>query len=96
MFGGYGIPTYFKPTNTLRQLLIHSKDSMGKDKVVGPVYKISCEEWEASYIGETESSLSAGFDEHSLTTSEVSEHLHNRKPQSYHHVGEHGNIISRE
>ena len=52
---------------------------MGKDKVVGPVYKISCEECEATYVGETERSLKARFGEHripSSTTSEVSKHIH--------------------
>ena len=90
-FGGYGIPTYFKPTNTLHQLLVHPKDPVGKDKVVGPVYKISCEECEATYVGETERSLKARFGEHrrpSSTTSEVSiTHTH-RQPRPYHHVGE--------
>ena len=52
-FGGYGIPTYFKPTNTLRHLFVHPKDPVGNDKVGSPVYKISCEECEATNVGET-------------------------------------------
>ena len=32
-FGGYGIPTYFKPTNTLRQLLVHPKNQWGRTKL---------------------------------------------------------------
>ena len=71
-FGGYGIPTYFKPTNTLRQLLVHPKDPVGKDKVVGLVYKISCEECEATYVGETERSLKARFGEHKRPSSTTS------------------------
>ena len=39
-FGKYGIPIYFKPTNTLRQLLVKPKDPVNKENVVGPVYKI--------------------------------------------------------
>ena len=69
--------------NTLRQLLVHPKDPVGKDKVVGPVYKISCEECEATYVGETECSLKARFGEHrrpSSTTSEVSKHIHINSP----------------
>ena len=58
-FGGYGIRAYFKPTNTLRQLLVHPKDPVGKDKVVGPVYKISYEECEATHVGETKCALKA-------------------------------------
>ena len=78
-FGAFGTPTYFKPTNTLRQFLVHPKDPVGKDKVVGSVYYIKCEDCEASYVGETERSLKARFGEHrrpSSTTSEVSKHLH--------------------
>ena len=83
IFGGFGVPAYFKPSNTLRQLLVHPKDPVGKDKVVGPVYKISCEDCEATYVGETERSLKARFGEHrrpSSTTSEVSRHIHSDNP----------------
>ena len=82
-FRGYGIPTYFKPTNTLRQLLVHPKDPAEKDKVVGPVYKISCEDCEATYVGKTKRSLKARFGEHrrpSSTTSEVSKYIHTDSP----------------
>ena len=37
VFGKYGIPTYFKPTNTLPQLFVKPKDSVSKENVVGPV-----------------------------------------------------------
>ena len=40
----------FKPLNNLRQLLVHPNDPVRKDKVVGPVYKISCEECKATYV----------------------------------------------
>ena len=39
IFGGFGVPTYFKSSNTLGQLLVHPKGPVGKDKVVGPAYK---------------------------------------------------------
>ena len=63
------------------------KDPIEKEKVVGPVYKITCEEYEASYVGETERSLKARFSEHrrpSSVNSEVSKHIHTDKP--YHGV----------
>ena len=41
-------------TNTLRQLLVKPKDPVGKANVVGPEYKIKCEECDAVYVGETE------------------------------------------
>ena len=64
-------------------ILVRPKDKILKDRVVGPVYHISCEDCEASYIGETERSLKARFQEHrrpSSSTSEVSKHLHTEQP----------------
>ena len=84
VYGKYGIPTYFKKTNTLRQLLVKPKDPLSKENVVGPVYKIKCEEYDAVYVGKTERSLKARFSEHrrpSSTTSEVSKHIHVDHPQ---------------
>ena len=83
IFGKYGIPTYFKPTNTLRQLLVKPKDPVSKENVVGPVYKIKCEKCEAMYVGETERSLKARFSEHrrpSSSNSEVAKHIHVEQP----------------
>ena len=57
---------------------------MSKENVVGPVYKIKCEECNAVYVGETERSLKARFSEHrrpSSTTSEVFKHIHVDHPQ---------------
>ena len=84
VLGKYSIPTYFKPTNTLRQLLVKPKDPVDKENVVGPVYKIKCEECEATHAGETERSLKARFSEHrrpSSTTSEVAKHIHTDQPE---------------
>ena len=84
VFGNYGIPTYFKPTSTLRQLLVKPKDPVSKENVMGPVYKIKWEECNAVYVGETERSLKVRFSEHqwpSSTTSEVSKHIHVDHPQ---------------
>ena len=43
VFGKYGIPTYFKPTNTCRQLLVKPKDPTSKENMVIPVHKINVE-----------------------------------------------------
>ena len=60
------------------------KDPVSKENVVGPVYKIKCEECEAMYVGEMERSLKSRFNEHrrpSSTTSEVSKHIHIEYPE---------------
>ena len=52
--------------------------------MVGPVYKIKCEECEATHVGEMERSLNSRFNEHrrpSSTTSEVSKHIHIEHPE---------------
>ena len=74
------IPTYFKPTNTLRQLLVKPKNHVDKENVVGPVYKIKCEECEATYVGETERSLNL-MNIISSTTSEVGKHVPTDQPE---------------
>ncbi len=79
LFKRYEVHMYFKPTNTLRQLLVRPKDKLTKERVVCPVYQISCKTYPATYIGETERSLKQCFLEHrrpSSVTSEVSCHIH--------------------
>ena len=83
VFNQCGVPLFFKPSNTLRQLLVRAKDKIQKEKMVGPVYRIQCDTCEASYVGETETSLKARFSEHgrsSATTSEVSRHINFDRP----------------
>jgi len=75
----YNVQAFFKPVNTLRQFLVRPKDPIDKQRVIGPVYQIKCNDCDASYVGETERSLKARFMEHrrpSSTGSEVSGHLH--------------------
>ena len=83
----------FKPTQTLKQLLVSPKDKTEKKDVVGPVYLIPCQgqttrgQCPESYIGETERLLNTRFNEHkrrSNTSSEVSQHLYIDSPG--HHV----------
>ena len=84
VLGKYSIPTYFKPMNTLRQLLVKPKDPVDKENVVGLVYKIKCEECEAMYVGDTERSLQSRLNEHrrpSSTSSEVAKHIHTDQPE---------------
>ena len=51
VFRSFDIPAYFKPNNTLRQLLVHPKDSVEKGKVVGPIHHISYDDCGATLCG---------------------------------------------
>ena len=55
---------YFKPTNMLRQILVWLKDKVIKERVVCPVYHISCDSCDESYIGEMGKSLKSRLMEH--------------------------------
>ncbi len=61
VFKDYDVPAYFKPSNTIKQLLVWPKDKILNEQVVGPVYHIPCDTCESSYIGETERSLKSRF-----------------------------------
>ncbi|XP_072017038.1 uncharacterized protein [Amphiura filiformis] len=104
IYSSYGIRVCFKPTRTLRQLLVAPKDKTGKKDVTGPVYQIPCQgqttrgPCSESYIGQTGRSLKTRFLEHrhpSSTSSEVSQHIHIESPG--HHVDlEKVQILDRE
>ena len=52
VFEQYDVLTYFKPMNTLCQLLVTQKDKILNERVAGPVNLIPCGSCDASYIGE--------------------------------------------
>ncbi|KAI8496553.1 hypothetical protein Bbelb_258520 [Branchiostoma belcheri] len=89
IFGTHGVKTCFKPTRTLRQLLVAPKDRTPKEQKCGVIYHIRCAGQNIrgpcpeTYIGETERSLKTRFLEHrrpSSNTSEVSQHIHIESP----------------
>ena len=78
LFKTYDIPAYFKPVNTLRQLLVHPNNIVDMQKMVEPMYHIQCDDdWEALYVEERERSMKAYFHKHrrqSSVNSDVSHH----------------------
>ena len=71
------------PPIHFRQILVWPNDQVIKKKVVCPVYHISCDNCNDSYIGETGRSLKARFMEHrrpSSVNSEVSKHINCDQP----------------
>ena len=69
VMNGKGLKVYFKSINTHRQILVWPKDKVIKERVICPVYHISCDNCDNSYIGETGRSLKARFMEHRISSS---------------------------
>jgi hypothetical protein len=74
------IPVQFKPSNTLRQKLVHPKDKTPRHKQSNVVYAVQCqEECKELYIGETKQPLHRRMAQHRRATSSGQDsavHLH--------------------
>ena len=60
----YGVSTVMKPSNTVRQALVHPKDKISKEKTSGVIYRIPCDNCSEKYIGETGREYGARKKEH--------------------------------
>ncbi|XP_071494151.1 uncharacterized protein [Diadema antillarum] len=71
IFSFYRIPVYFKPTNTLRQRLVHPKDKIPKHKRNNVIYRIKCQgkDCKENYIGETKQPLHKHLYQHRRSSS---------------------------
>ena len=67
------VATVVKPQTTLRQVLVHRKDKVEKQKKAGVVYKIPCIQREKPYIGETGRRLGTRITEHRKEAEKISE-----------------------
>ena len=77
-----GVKTSFRPTNTLRNMLVHPKDPMPTEKKSGVVYCIPCGSCPQTYIGQAGRTLEQRLKEHekavrdeNITTSALAEHV---------------------
>ena len=65
---------------TLRQVLVHPKDTVDKQKKARVVYKIPCNQYEKVYIGETGRQLGTKITEHrrkqKISLTEISQDPH--------------------
>ena len=73
----HGVNTFFKPINTLREILVHPKDKTPNCRKCGVIYSVKCEECSKQYIGETARTLETRLKEH------------NRKVGNLTAIGEH-------
>ncbi|TWW81402.1 hypothetical protein D4764_01G0012170 [Takifugu flavidus] len=76
----HNIPVHFKPSNTLRQRLVHPKDKTPRPKQSNVVYAVQCQEkCKELYIGETKQPLHRRMAQHRRATSSGQDsavHLH--------------------
>ena len=80
IYKDYNISTHFKPTNTIRQVLVHPKDKQPKGHQSGIVYGVQCADnynCTDCYIGETSQPLRKRFQQHTSgsSVSAVFDHL---------------------
>ena len=61
-----------KTQTNLRQVLVHLKDKVEKQKKAGVVYKIPCRQCEKVYIGETGRQLGPRITEHRNEAEKIS------------------------
>ena len=73
MFTKHSVATVVKPQTTLRQVLVHPKDKVEKQKKAGVVYKSPCSQCEKVYIGETGRQLGTRIAEHRKEAEKISE-----------------------
>ena len=64
VFKNHGIPSFQKPFNTIRNLLVRPKDKNDPKKTCGIIYNISCPSCKETYIGETGRNLETRLKEH--------------------------------
>ena len=74
-----GVTTHIRPFNTIRGRLVHPKDKLDRLDQAGVVYRIACNDCDATYVGETERKLNTRFKEHHRSSSPVGQHMEDRR-----------------
>ena len=99
--GRYGIQTYFKGSNTIRNLLVFPKD---KDPVVnqsGTIYWLQCGDLacDDEYIGETSRTFGERYKEHLKDPSPIHQHSnhtgHTASHNNFQILGREGHSLAR-
>ena len=70
-----GVAAHAKPHTTTRSIIVAPKDKDHPQDKCGVVYQLTCQDCEASYIGETERALKQRLKEHLKDSSPVGHHM---------------------
>ena len=99
ILGTTGVKVAMKPQRTLKQVLVRPKDKVTDGEKSGVVYRINCNECDASYIGQTGRNFRVRLGEHKRATrngkieeSGVAEHVH----KTGHNIDWEANIIDQD
>ena len=76
-----GVAAHAKPHTTIRSIIVAPKDKDHPQDKCGVVCQLTCQDSEASYIGETERYLKQGLKEHPKDSSPVGHHMGYNKPK---------------
>ena len=69
------VAAHAKPHTTIRSILVAPKDNDHPQDKCGVVYQLTHQDWEASYIGDTERALKQRLKEHLKDSSPVGHHM---------------------
>ena len=94
VFNAKGISTSIKSRVSLREILVKPKDQLEKEKQVGLLYHIPCAgansiPCSGTYVGETERTVSARFQEHTSTSTNALGHYKSAMLQHARESGHH-------
>ena len=96
IYRAHGVNFYYKPMNSIRNILVHPKDPTPNSKKCGVIYHIKCQDCPQHYIGETARNLGQRLKEHQRKTgtlTAVGEHIHTLN----HHINpEETKVLGRE
>ena len=64
IFQQHGVPSYHKPFNTIKSLLVHPKDQSETHRKCNTVYSIVCDTCKKEYVGESGRTIGIRYGEH--------------------------------
>ena len=78
VFNKHNIQTAMKPTNTLKNILVHPKDKRDDQETCDCVYEVPCKNCKQVYIGETGRPFGTRLEEHKKEAEKIAEKKYTR------------------
>lgn len=94
VFRKHGFSVVCRPQCTLRRLLVHPKDRIEEENVVGCVYKVPCSSCKQCYIGETGRKFGTRLGEHRREVETLEQRTYTRATRIKAQAEEHKSAIA--